>query len=83
MFLNKLPDWELKFLWDSEMIKMKAADLKSKEEAGAGSAHYGASLYIPKRQDKIEKDHEIKISRRHLLGHLLGHLFGLAVYAND
>ncbi|GJZ48731.1 hypothetical protein Tco_0602563 [Tanacetum coccineum] len=34
------------------------------QEAGAGSAHYGASLYIPERRDKIEKDHEIKISRR-------------------
>nr|GEU67318.1 THO complex subunit 2 isoform X2 [Tanacetum cinerariifolium] len=40
--------YEEEFLWDSEMIKIKAADLKSKEV---------------ERRDKIEKDHEIKISR--------------------
>lgn len=29
------------------------------QEVGAASAHYRASLYIPERRDKTEKDHEI------------------------
>ncbi|XP_024983790.1 copper-transporting ATPase HMA4-like isoform X1 [Cynara cardunculus var. scolymus] len=37
------------------------------QEAGAGSTHYQASLYIPERRHKIEKDHEIKTYRSQFL----------------